>query len=170
MNFEPQLKGLQETIKTASFNKVTLEQFKKIPEILRPAFLSDDDNDAKLAVETYAQLLTRSLYFLNEVKEGKIKPNSEGLELCEELVDAVYEENKFLIATFPQIATEGGLGNFQQLLPEIKTAIRQKKSEIPPKSGNDKKPSNSWGGVIVILLIIGIVLLVGIFAYKRKRK
>lgn len=169
MSFETQLRELLKTIKDASFNKVTLEQFKKIPETLRPAFLSHDDNSVKLAAEVYAEMLKKSLSFFSEVKEEKIKPNDEGWRLCEELIDAVYEENTYLIQTFPQIATEGKLGDVQQLLPSLKTAIQKKRTENPSPNNPSQPKDNTYLGVIAFVVIIGVIAL-GIFWIFKKRK
>jgi len=142
VNLEQTLRETIQELDRASFSKTSLKFFKEIPKttslVLKTS--SSNDNEKLLAVQVYGKFFEKLGSFSKEIKAKKIVPNKEELNESKEVIDIVYESNKELLNTAPEIASAIKINEIQPVLSDLKLAIQQMKNEVPPDSSGDKLP------------------------------
>ncbi|CAG8440131.1 11514_t:CDS:10 [Ambispora leptoticha] len=103
-----ELKRVFREVEATDFDKNKLEKFKELPRVLQ-----------KLGS------------FGKDIRDKRITPNDEELKTIEEVIDAIYENNKYLLNSAPEIATAAKIRDVQPILSDSKTLIQQMREKNP---------------------------------------
>jgi hypothetical protein len=166
-NLEDTLRTAIRDIQEASFSKASLEILKQYPKTLQPVFVSGSDNEKILATQAYGKLLEKFGSFSREIKNKQIKPNDEELNVCEEVIEAVYNSNEKLLRDAPEIANAIKINEIQPVLSDLKKLVHKMRYETPPKPSNGGGNSPSLGTVVLVIVLVGIVALLVFLGIKK---